>query len=40
MTIRIKRKKRAKRKKAEGYVKVIERSRGRRKVRFVKPPAP
>ena len=35
--IRIKRKKRAKRKKAEGYQRVVERTLGRKKVRFVKP---
>jgi hypothetical protein len=40
MTIRIKRKKRAKRKKAEGFLRVVERHGGRKKVRFVKPPAP
>lgn len=37
MEIRIKRKKRAKRKKAEGWKKVIERKGGRKKVRWVKP---
>ena len=37
MIIRIKRKKRAKRKKAEGCRRVVERSNGRKKVRFVKP---
>jgi hypothetical protein len=35
--IRIKRKKRAKRKIEEGFKKVIDRSGGRRKVRFIKP---
>jgi hypothetical protein len=37
MEIRIKRKKRAKRKLAAGFKKVITHSGGRRKVRFVKP---
>ena len=37
MIIRIKRKKRAKRKKAEGYVRVVERRSGRKKVRWAKP---
>jgi hypothetical protein len=36
MTIRIKRKKRAKRKIAEGFKRIIEHEGGRRKVRFVK----
>ena len=36
MEIRIKRKKRAKRKIAAGFKRVIERKNGRRKVRFVK----
>ncbi|HYG73515.1 MAG TPA: hypothetical protein VEK08_00680 [Planctomycetota bacterium] len=35
--IRIKRKKRAKRKLAAGFKRVVERKNGRRKVRFVKP---
>ena len=35
--IRIKRKKRAKRKLAEGFVRVVERKNGRKKVRFLKP---
>ena len=37
MEIRIKRKKHAKRKLAAGFKKVIVRSGGRKKVRFVKP---
>jgi len=37
MEIRIKRHKRAKRKLEQGFKRVIERSSGRRKVRFVKP---
>jgi hypothetical protein len=37
MEIRIKRKKRAKRKLAAGFKRVVERKNGRRKVRFVKP---
>jgi hypothetical protein len=37
MEIRIKRKKRAKRKIAAGFKRVIERKGGRRKVKFVKP---
>ena len=37
MEIRIKRKKRAKRKIAEGYRRVVERKGGRKKIRFVKP---
>ncbi|MFH0938801.1 MAG: hypothetical protein V1899_05930 [Planctomycetota bacterium] len=36
MIIRIKRKQHAKRKIAQGFKRVIERSSGRRKVRFVK----
>jgi len=36
MEIRIKRKKRAKRKLAAGFKRVVERTNGRRKVRFVK----
>jgi hypothetical protein len=40
MRIRIKRKKRAKRKKLEGCVRVVERRLGRKKVRFVKPATP
>lgn len=36
MEIRIKRKRRAKKKIAEGYKKVIERANGRRKIRFIK----
>jgi hypothetical protein len=39
MIIRLKRKRRAKKKKAEGFLRVVERVRGRKKVRFVKPPA-
>jgi len=37
MEIRIKRKKRAKRKLAAGFKRVVVRKGGRRKVRFVKP---
>jgi hypothetical protein len=37
--IRIKRNKRAKKKIADGYKKVIERASGRRNIRFVKPAA-
>jgi hypothetical protein len=37
MEIRIKRKKRAKRKLAAGFKRVVERKNGRRKIRFVKP---
>jgi hypothetical protein len=37
MIIRQKRKARAKRKKEEGYIRVVERRNGRKKVRFVKP---
>jgi hypothetical protein len=40
MIIRIKRKRRAKKKKAEGYVRVVVRHAGRKKVRFVKPASP
>jgi len=39
MAIRQKRKRRAKKKKAEGCQRVVERSNGRKKVRFVKPAA-
>lgn len=37
--IRIKRKKRAKRKLAQGFKRVVVRIKGRRKVKFVKPEA-
>jgi len=37
MEIRIKRKKRSKRKLAQGFKRIIERKNGRRKIRFVKP---
>lgn len=37
MQIRIKRRKRAKRKLSEGFVRIVERHSGRKKVRFVKP---
>lgn len=36
MEIRIKRKKRAKRKIEQGFKRVVEREKGRRKIRFVK----
>ena len=39
MTIRQKRKARAKRKLSQGFQRVIERSSGRKKIRFVKPAA-
>mgnify|MGYP000395086263 CR=1 FL=1 len=39
MTIRQKRKRRAKKKLAEGFKRVVERTSGRKKVRFVKPAA-
>jgi hypothetical protein len=39
MILRVRRKRRAKRKKAQGYLRVVERRGGRKKVRFVKPPA-
>ncbi|GMV83000.1 MAG: hypothetical protein AMXMBFR7_41840 [Planctomycetota bacterium] len=37
MEIRLKRKRRAKKKKAEGFLRVVERTNGRKKVRFIKP---
>jgi hypothetical protein len=39
MIIRIKRKRRAKKKLSEGFVRVVERKNGRKKVRFLKPAA-
>jgi hypothetical protein len=40
MIIRVKRKRRAKRKKAEGFQRIVERRGGRKKIRFVKPATP
>ncbi|MCZ7647906.1 MAG: hypothetical protein M5U26_22050 [Planctomycetota bacterium] len=37
MLIKLKRKRRAKKKKAEGFLRVVERQNGRKKIRFVKP---